>query len=252
MSAEYLDDDDFDPRESRLQAEFAEMQELRRPDSLIDFACARMNQGELDEWLKPSFSLDNVRDLARYLSVEEFQQRFPGVAPDKYVVRFSCRGIARRPQDPATLLGWLDDAQPKAPGDDELVEVDEHELEIILGLDYPEEAPRLVWLTPIFHPNIRRPYLCTTGRPFAPGTRLKSICLMAGQMVQYRHYNLDSVMDYDARAWTEETRRHNPRRLPLDDRDLLTGRVEAPHLVEVLDRGGGAAPGPGAPVIEWT
>ena len=59
---------------------------------------------------------------------------------------------------------------------------------------------------------------------------------MAGQMVQYRHFNLDSVLDREARGWTERTLRVAPERLPLDRRDLVTGREVLDPLVEVLDR----------------
>jgi hypothetical protein len=248
MSAEYLDDDDFDPRESRLLAEFAEMQELRREGTLIDFDCARMAQEELDEWLKPRVSMELVaREADSFSSVEAFQARSPGAAPDKYLVRFRCRGIARRtPRPPAGTVPERE-AAPRIPRDDELEYVDEHLMEIVLGLDYLDEGPRMVWITNIFHPNILRPYLCDRGRPFAPGTGLKSICLMVGQMIQYRLFNLASVLDPEARAWAEQ----NLRRLPLDRRDLLTGKVTSAQFVEVLDGDGQAAASGRTSPIEW-
>ncbi len=41
----------------------------------------------------------------------------------------------------------------------------EHRFKIVIGRNYPFEKPKVIWLTPIFHPNIMMPedggFLCT-------------------------------------------------------------------------------------------
>jgi hypothetical protein len=248
MSVEYLDDDDFDPRETRLQAEFAEMRELLRPGSLIDFNCARMTQEELDEWLRPRVSMEVVgREAQSFAPVEEFLARSPGAAPDKYLIRYRCRGVARVPRPQAELAMRMGrQAAPQLPEADELFGVDEHLMQISLGLDYLDQGPHLLWITPIFHPNIIQPVVCDRGRPFAPGTPLKSVCLMVGQMVQYRQYNLEDALDEVAKEWTSK----NKSRLPLDRRDLLTGEIVGAPLVEMVEAERPARR-TGGPAVEW-
>ena len=56
-------------------------------------------------------------------------------------------------------------------------------MEVVFGADYPSKPPTFVWLTPIWHPNLRRPYICLEGRPFAVGWTLDLIVQEVGRLV---------------------------------------------------------------------
>jgi len=247
------DDDDDDVREVRLRSEFDDMLALRGPGSLIDFQCAPLGAEE---------SIDLARGRARpdvvlrgFMSVEAFQRRHPQRAPDKYLIMLRCRGVAKL-ADVKRAFG-TDHAAAGLPQPftaDGLVVIEEHQFEAIFPLQYPEALPHFIWLTPIFHPNIQGRNLCTTGRPFAPGTRLADICRMAGQMVQYRNFNPESYLDAEAREWAVTNRRTD--RLPVDRRPLVASADE--RLIIFVDGDPGAAGEPerpgGGPVrslVEW-
>jgi len=209
--------------ERRKRKEFERMLAIRRPNGLIDFKCGDLTEQEATAFLGYAMEASVIREhLPGFLTVEQYQTRFPDRAPDKYLVEFRCRGLVR----------------PR--GIETVVETDRHALQIVLGLDFPVKPPRFVWLTPIWHPNILPPYLCTADRPFALGMTLDQLCLMAGAMIQYRSYNLASVMNEEAKTWTLR----NMARLPVDRRDLLDGEIhDRAPLVELdPDRVTGSPP----------
>jgi len=86
-----------------------------------------------------------------------------------------------------------------------------HRVRVVLGPDYPARAPDLFWETPVFHPNIAPPRVCLQGRLYAAGVTLDEIFLTMAQMVDYRLYNVKSVLNKEAGAWALE----NAHRLPL-------------------------------------
>ena len=118
------------------------------------------------------------------------------------MIRFNCKGL------------WqLDDGK--------IVEAPYHLMEVVFGADYPSKPPTFVWLTPIWHPNLRRPYICLEGRPFAVGWTLDLIVQEVGRLVQYQTYNVNDPLNFEAAEWA----RQNTQRFPVDDRDLLDSRI---------------------------
>jgi len=210
------------PRERRLKYEFERMLAIRTGKGLIDFRCADLSAEEASAYLAASMKFDVVAEaLPGFLTPEEFMRRFPGRAPEKYLIIFRCIGLMKTPEG-------------------EIVKTDKHLLEAVFGLDYPARPPRFVWLTPIWHPNIVPPYLCTEGRPFAIGTTLDQICLMVGQMIQYRNYNLDDPLGAQGKEvalWAAQ----NKHLFPVDTRGLLDGKEHSRPLVALV---GGA-------LVEW-
>jgi len=227
------------PRERRLANEFKRIQSIRKKEGLIDFRCADLTAEEASAFLATSMTFDVITEaLPGFLEVEEYVRRFPDRPPEKYLVIFRCTGLRK-------------DAG-------QFVKTDRHLLEIVFGLDYPTKRPRFVWLTDIWHPNIDPPYLCTDGRPFAIGTTLDQICLMVGQMIQYRNYNVEDPLNKRAAQWAIQNRDQ----LPVDTRGLLDGRVNSrplvsfsgPDLIEWTDAPSAAerAPtDPDGPVVQW-
>ncbi len=198
------------PRAKRLKYEFERMLSIRKKEGLIDFSCADLSAREASAFLSARMSSDVVRDsFPGFLKPEEFIQQFPDRSPEKYLVMFRCIGL-------------------KKISSDKFDRTSEHLLEVVFGLDYPARPPRFVWITPIWHPNINPPYLCAEGRPFAIGTTLDQVCLMAGQMVQYRNYNLDDPLNKEAAAWAAE----NQDIFPVDTRGLTDGREHSRPAVQ--------------------
>ncbi|MFC4044649.1 effector-associated domain EAD1-containing protein [Dactylosporangium siamense] len=54
-------------------------------------------------------------------------------------------------------------APPEHPGQEPAV-IEAHKVRIALGADFPEVAPNVFWLTPIFHPNVFPMYDCEAAR----------------------------------------------------------------------------------------
>lgn len=191
------------PRESRLKHEFERMRDIQRSEGLIQFRCADLTQEEERDTLDPrTFLLSRQKAglSGDYLTPEEFMERYPARAPEKYLVFFTCLGLKRM-------------------SDGQFTETREHLMEVIFGVDYPSAPPQFVWWTPIWHPNIFPPLICPDDRPFSVGTTLDQLCLMVGQMIQYRIYNVNDPMNREAAAWAAE----NSAQFPLERRDLLDG-----------------------------
>ncbi len=210
------------PRDYRLRYEYERMLAIRKPDGLISFRCADLTAEEAAAYLAASMKFEIITDaLPGFLEPEEFDRRFPGRAPEKYLVLFRCAGLMKN------------DAG-------EIVRTNQHMMEVVFGVDYPARPPRFVWLTPIWHPNIVMPHLCTDGRPFAIGVTLDQICLMVGQMIQYQNYNLADPLGPQGKEvalWAARNREM----FPIDTRDLLDGKERARPLVTMTGDG----------LVEW-
>lgn len=120
---------------------------------------------------------------------------------DRFEVTYSCLG-----------LEWLpEQTEPSIRA--------EHRLDIYLHLDYPRLPPRLLWLTPIFHPNILPPDrnggVCIGH--WSPAESLDQLVLRIGEMIQYRNFSTVDALDPLAAKWAE----HNRAQLPLDNTPLL-------------------------------
>jgi len=83
-----------------------------------------------------------------------------------------------------------------------------HQAEILLGADYPRAAPRVRWLTRIFHPNIRPSdgavCLGVLMDRYLPGTGLARLVTMLAEMVQWRNFDITSALNPDAAAWAAD------------------------------------------------
>lgn len=82
----------------------------------------------------------------------------------------------------------------------------EHRVEIILGADYPWNAPRVRWLTPIFHPNIspENGAVClgVLMDRYLPGLGLARLVTMLSEMAQYRNFDMSNALNRQAAQWT--------------------------------------------------
>jgi ubiquitin-protein ligase len=82
----------------------------------------------------------------------------------------------------------------------------DHRAEIILPADYPLAAPWVRWLTPIFHPNIHpRGGVClgVLRERYTPGVGLAYLVRMLRDIVQYRNYDLEGVLNGEAARWAQ-------------------------------------------------
>jgi hypothetical protein len=94
------------------------------------------------------------------------------------------------------------------PGEKEPRRTDIHRVEIVLGANYPREAPQLRWLTPIFHPNIQHPEggVCIgeLRERYLPGMGLARLVRMLTDMVQYRNFNPLHGINQTAVEWVRD------------------------------------------------
>jgi len=83
-----------------------------------------------------------------------------------------------------------------------------HRAEIILGADYPRRAPRVRWLTPIFHPNIRPSdgavCLGVLMDRYLPGLGLARLVTMLAEMLQWRNFDMTSALNRAAAEWAAD------------------------------------------------
>ncbi len=83
-----------------------------------------------------------------------------------------------------------------------------HQLEIILGADYPRRAPFVRWLTPIFHPNIhpQNGAVClgVLGERYLPSMGLARLVRMLTEMVQWRNFDASNAFNTTAARWAAD------------------------------------------------
>ncbi len=82
----------------------------------------------------------------------------------------------------------------------------EHQVEITMGAGYPESAPWVRWLTPIFHPNIDpadgEVCLGVLRERYLPGLGLARIVTMLAEMLQFRNFDMSNAFNKEAARWT--------------------------------------------------
>lgn len=207
-----------DPRERRLAAEFQELKSLPLEYALFTIGCDMLSEKEAVAVARASVSARTLEErMASFLSIEDFEQRYPDRVPEKYLIRYSCQGLAKLEEK----------EEPK--------ETSQHIMQVIFGWHYPSEPPLFVWHTPLWHPNIHLPAICIEGRRFSFGLMLADIILEIGRMVQYQSYNLYSPLDKEAAEWAAK----NLDQFPIDKRDILDRRktvITGSPLVEVLEQ----------------
>ncbi|MDW8364795.1 MAG: ubiquitin-conjugating enzyme E2 [Abditibacteriales bacterium] len=125
-----------------------------------------------------------------------------GNPPERYILTFYGKGLMR----PA----------PGAPVHIQQV----HEIEVLLGVEYPRMMPELRWRTPIFHPNIAETGMVCLGgygTNWAPSLNLEELCEMLWDMIRYANYDVKSPYNREAALWAQtQTLFH----FPLDPRNL--------------------------------
>lgn len=191
-------------RLGRLREEFDLMQALLQPHALIEFWVADLTAEEAPQFLRTQFSFDVITEgFPGFLTPAAFEEESPDLPPEKYMIKFNCNGVWRRE-------------------DGSIANAPYHLMQVVFGADYPSKPPTFVWLTPIWHPNLKRPYICLEGRPFAVGWTLDLITQEVGRLVMYQSYNVNDPLNGEAAQWARE----NAQRFPIDDRDLLDSRVK--------------------------
>jgi hypothetical protein len=148
------------------------------------------------------YSLSGLRDSSDFIDFTA-----SGSPPDRYVLRFTCRGLT-----------W-DSAR------NEPVESEDHKVQLDLHSEYPRRPPYVQMLTPIFHPNMLSPErgggVCFNATIWSPQEKLNDFVLRLGHMIQYKNYWAEPTgprfLDSAAASWA----RQNVDRLPIDSRDLI-------------------------------
>lgn len=119
-----------------------------------------------------------------------------GQPPERYRFIYSVKGLAVSPS-----------------GD--IVERDEHVVEVNLSLGYPRRAPQCSILTPVFHPNFDQTTVCI-GDFWAASEGLDDLVIRIGRMIAYQEYNVKSPLNGLAARWAV---RHEYL-LPVDSREI--------------------------------
>jgi ubiquitin-protein ligase len=128
-----------------------------------------------------------------------------GEPPDRYVFRFTCRGIA-------SVFG------------EEPIYSEEHQVAVVLTETYPTTAPLMEWLTPIFHPNIRSDGQGVCIGSWYPAKTLDQLVLMLGEMIQYRNYASHDPLNLEASLWAMSRKEL----FPVDRRLMLEPHLRTP------------------------
>jgi len=138
----------------------------------------------------------------------------PGWPAEKYIATYTCRGIARINSN----------REPEYS--------DLHRLEIYLTADYPNEEPRLKFLTPIWHPNVSamepRKVCTNQSENWWLSKDLDELVTNIGELVQYKRYHAKwedpFPLDRAVATWVLEYAEPNhilSKTKPVDARPLL-------------------------------
>lgn len=95
-----------------------------------------------------------------------------------------------------------------------------HQVHVKLGPNYPRQAPLILWMSPIFHPNIAPGgTVCLGGYSshWVPSLTLDRLCEMLWNILVYRNYNLQSPYHRQAAEWLASQSEYD---LPLESRSL--------------------------------
>jgi len=141
---------------------------------------------------------------ADHVRLQDFVRRHPrvqllraeGDPPERYQLRYQVRGLRQK--------------------DDQLIEVDDHLVEIALPRNYPRTPPQCRMLTPVFHPNIA-PHAVCIGDHWSAGESLASIVARIGELLAFQSYNTKSPLNGEAARWVDT----HLDRLPLDPVSLV-------------------------------
>lgn len=96
-----------------------------------------------------------------------------------------------------------------------ILEREQHLLEVNLSLGYPRRAPQCRMLTPVFHPNFDDASVCI-GDFWAASEGLDDLVIRIGRMICYQEYNIKSPLNGIAAKWAEQ----HAHLLPIDRRSV--------------------------------
>jgi ubiquitin-protein ligase len=139
-----------------------------------------------------------MRELAQSSSLISFTSQ--GSPPTQYQITFVCHGLAR-------LHG-------------ELTRLSRHEFTFTLDGTFPLAPPVIVWKTPIFHPNMKPPDVCT-GDIWYPAFTLAGLCVSLCELVQYKSFNVYDPLDNEAANWLIRYLQADESGIPVDRRPIL-------------------------------
>ena len=125
-----------------------------------------------------------------------------GMPPEVYRFTYHIRGL-----------------QVASNGD--IVERDEHVMEVNLSLGYPRRPPHCRMITPIFHPNFDASSVCI-GDFWAASEGLDDLIVRVGRMIAYQEFNTKSPLNGLAAKWAAQ----HPELLPVDEREVAPPSVE--------------------------
>jgi ubiquitin-protein ligase len=106
----------------------------------------------------------------------------------------------------------------------DIVEREEHVLEVNLSLGYPRRPPHCRMITPIFHPNFDASSVCI-GDFWAASEGLDDLIVRVGRMIAYQEYNSKSPLNGLAAKWAAQ----RSGMLPVDPREV------APPSIDIID-----------------
>lgn len=133
---------------------------------------------------------EQVQRLVQQDERVEMDPLLPGDLPTWYTLRLSCPGWAPPPPD---------SLRP--------VPIDRHEVQITLDDNFPDVAPKVAWLTEVYHPNIRqqKPRIVCLGdlEKHYIATGLDLLVRTLIDMVGYRNYELAHTVNPDAGIWAQ-------------------------------------------------
>lgn len=121
--------------------------------------------------------LNEESDYVRVLPLNVLE----GSEPERYLVTFLCRGIIGTDLSGKPIYGHT------------------HQVEIFCDEDFPSDAPRLRWVTPIWHPNIQHEEpksVCVNKPEWLGGMGLDDLCRLLFEMVQYKNYHATFTKPY--------------------------------------------------------
>lgn len=158
-----------------------------------------------------SFDIRETRLRNDYKRVRELVNRSElirivqtdGDPPEKYLIRFTCRGV-----------------ESVTPAGTPVIR-ETHDVTLYLHAEYPLKQPQMKWLTPIFHPNIHITGAVCIGA-WWPAKTLDELLLTLGEMVQYKNLGPKDPMNSRAAAWAL---RHK-HLFPIDSRPLKGESLE--------------------------
>lgn len=105
----------------------------------------------------------------------------------------------------------------------DIVERDEHVMEVNLSLGYPRRPPHCRMITPIFHPNFDASSVCI-GDFWAASEGLDDLIIRVGRMIAYQEFNTKSPLNGLAAKWAAQ----HAALLPVDTREIAPPSIYVP------------------------